>query len=178
MISATPSGGWLQSSPIIPELGFCLNSRAQMFWLEEGVPASLAPGKRPRSTLSVNLALKGGEPWMVFGTPGGDYQDQWSLTFLLRALHGEMNLQQAIEAPMFQTDHMPSSFWPRAADLGSLSLEGRFPKTTVDELARRGHRVTPVEDWALGRLSAARRENGQLRAAANPRFMQGYAIGR
>ena len=178
MISATPSGGWLQSSPVIPELGFCLNSRAQMFWLEAGLPASLAPGKRPRTTLSVNLALKEGVPWMVFGTPGGDYQDQWTLTFLLRALHGQMNLQQAIEAPMFQTDHMPSSFWPRAADPGSLSLEGRFGEATVEALARKGHRVTVVEDWALGRLSAAQRQDGLIKAAANPRFMQGYAIGR
>ena len=149
-----------------------------MFWLDEGLPASLAPGKRPRSTLSVNLALKEDKPWMVFGTPGGDYQDQWTLTFLLRALHYDMNLQQAIEAPMFQTDHMPSSFWPRAADPGSLSLEGRFAKATAEDLAGRGHRVTVVEDWALGRLSAAQREDGLLKAAANPRFMQGYAIGR
>ena len=178
MISATPSGGWLQSSPIIPELGFCLTNRAQMFWLEDDLPASLAPGKRPRTTLSVNLALNQGEPWMVFGTPGGDYQDQWTLAFLLRVLHHGMNLQEAIDAPMFQTDHMPSSFWPRVADLGSLSLEGRFEASCVEDLAARGHRVTVVDDWQLGRLSAAKRENGQLRAGANPRFMQGYAIGR
>ena len=178
MVSATPSGGWLQSSPTIPQLGFCLNSRAQMFWLEEGVPASLAPGKRPRTTLSASLATIDGRPALAFGTPGGDYQDQWSLTFFLRHLHHGLNLQQAIDSPMFHTDHMPSSFWPRAADLGSLSLEARVAPETLQALRRCGHRVTLVDPWSLGRLSAARRDRGMLRAAANPRFMQGYAAGR
>ncbi|MEM7170916.1 MAG: gamma-glutamyltransferase family protein [Pseudomonadota bacterium] len=178
MVSATPSGGWLQSSPIIPELGFCLNSRAQMFWLEDGLPSSLAPGKRPRTTLSANLVFKDNEPLMAFGTPGGDYQDQWSLTFFLRHIHHDMNLQEAIDCPMFQTDHMPSSFWPRQADPGSLHLENRFPTDTVKKLRSQGHRVQTVEDWSLGRLSAARRDGRLLRSAANPRMMQGYAVGR
>uniref|UniRef100_UPI00301CED61 gamma-glutamyltransferase n=1 Tax=Proteus terrae TaxID=1574161 RepID=UPI00301CED61 len=82
-ISMTPSGGWLQSSPIIPSLGFCLGTRAQMFWLDEEHPASLQPGKRPRSTLSPTLALRGGEPYVAWGTPGGDQQDQWATQFLL-----------------------------------------------------------------------------------------------
>ncbi len=183
MVSATPSGGWLQSSPLIPALGFCLNSRAQMFWLEEGLPASLAPGKRPRTTLSVNLMLKDGEPSMVCGTPGGDYQDQWTLAMFLRHVHAGMNLQQAIDAPSFQTNHMPSSFWPRAADLGSLSLEERFPEETIAALEKRGHRVKRVDPWSLGRVSAVAREKDasgdiQIKAAANPRFMQGYAVAR
>jgi len=178
MVGATPSGGWLQSSPIIPSLGFCLNSRAQMFWLEEGVPAALAPGKRPRTTLSVNLVLKEGKPLMVFGTPGGDYQDQWTPPFFLRHIHHGMNLQQAIDAPAFHTDHMPSSFYPRAADLGALKLEARFPAATVEELKRRGHRVTEVDPWSLGRISATRKDGDLLRAGANARFMQGYAVGR
>jgi gamma-glutamyltranspeptidase/glutathione hydrolase len=178
MVSATPSGGWLHSSPIIPELGLCLGSRAQMFWLEEGLPASLAPGKRPRSTLTPSLAMRDGKPWLAFGTPGGDYQDQWSLTFFLHHLHHGMNLQEAIDCPMFHTDHMPSSFWPRTAQPASLSLEARFPEKTVRELERRGHKVTVTEPWSLGRLSAAAREGALLKAAANPRFMQGYAVGR
>jgi gamma-glutamyltranspeptidase/glutathione hydrolase len=178
MVSATPSGGWLHASPAIPELGFCLTSRAQMFWLEEGRPSSLAPGKRPRTTLSVNLVLRDGAPYMVFGTPGGDYQDQWTLTFALRHLHHGMNLQEAIDAPMFQTDHMPASFWPREADPGSLTLEGRFTESCARALQARGHRVAIAEDWSLGRLSAATRYGGLLKAAANPRMMQGYAAGR
>jgi gamma-glutamyltranspeptidase/glutathione hydrolase len=178
MVSATPSGGWLHGSPIIPDLGFCLGTRAQMFWLQPGYPASLAPGKRPRTTLSVNLVLRDGEPYMVFGTPGGDYQDQWTLTFALRHLHHGMNLQEAIDAPAFLTDHLVDSFWPRGADLGSLTLEGRFPEATVADLKRRGHRVTLAEDWSLGRLSAAVKDGDLLKAAANPRLMQGYAVGR
>ncbi|GAB5470088.1 MAG: gamma-glutamyltransferase [Rhodospirillales bacterium] len=178
MVSATPSGSWLQSSPNIPALGFCLNSRAQMFWMEEGVPAALAPGKRPRTTLSVNLVLKEGKPLMVFGTPGGDYQDQWTPPFFLRHVHHGMNLQEAIDAPAYHSDHMPSSFFPRAADLGSLSLEDRFPAATVAELKRRGHRVSEVDGWSLGRISAARKDGELLRAGANPRFQQGYAVGR
>ena len=178
MVSATPSGGWLQSSPIVPELGFCLNSRAQMFWLEEGLSASLAPGKRPRTTLTPSLALKDGRPYMAFGTPGGDQQDQWQPIFFLRHVHYGMNLQEAIDAPSFHNDHMPSSFYPRMAAPGHLSIESRFPAATLSELERRGHRMSVVGEWAEGRMSAASRENGMLKAAANPRGMQGYAIGR
>lgn len=179
MVSATPSGGWLQSSPVIPELGFCLGTRAQMFWLEAGLPASLAPGKRPRTTLTPSMLLRDGRAYMACGTPGGDKQDQWQLPFLLRHLDHGMNLQQAIDAPAFHTDHFPSSFWPRGARPGSLVLERRFPGETIAELGRRGHRVEVGEDWSEGRLSAAAREaDGLLKAAANPRGMQGYAVGR
>ena len=89
MVSATPSGGWLQSSPVIPEIGFCLGSRAQMFWLEENHPGSLAPGKRPRTTLSPTMALRDGEPYLAWGSPGGDQQDQWITQFFLRHVHAE-----------------------------------------------------------------------------------------
>jgi gamma-glutamyltranspeptidase/glutathione hydrolase len=178
MVSATPSGGWLHSSPIIPELGFCLGTRAQMFWLEEGLPASLAPGKRPRSTLTPSLALRDGRPAIAFGTPGGDYQDQWSLTFFIRHVDHGMNLQEGIDCPMFHTDHMPSSFWPRTAAPGCLTMEARFPSATIAELRRRGHDVTVAEDWSIGRLSAVAKEGDLLKAAANPRGMQGYAVGR
>lgn len=108
MVSATPSGGWLQSSPTIPGLGFCLNSRAQMFWLEPGLPTSLAPGKRPRTTLTPSLALFEGRPTMVFGTPGGDQQDQWQLSFFLRHVHHGLDLQAAIDRPLFHTAHFPA----------------------------------------------------------------------
>src|SRR5260221_8865993 len=75
MVAATPSGGWLQSSPVIPSLGFCLGTRAQMFTLDPGLPATIAPGKRPRTTLTPSLALRDGDPYLAFGTPGGDQQD-------------------------------------------------------------------------------------------------------
>jgi gamma-glutamyltranspeptidase/glutathione hydrolase len=179
MVSATPSGGWLHSSPVIPELGFCLGTRAQMFWLEDGLPSSLAPGKRPRTTLTPSMLLRDGRAYMACGTPGGDQQDQWQVPFLLRHLDHGMNLQQAIDAPSFHTEHFPSSFWPRGARPGSLMLEGRFAAETVAELDRRGHRLQLGEDWSEGRLSAAARDDdGLLKAAANPRGMQGYAVGR
>ena len=178
MVSATPSGGWLHSSPTIPALGFCLGTRAQMFWLEDGLPASLAPGKRPRTTLTPSMALRDGEPYMAFGTPGGDNQDQWQLIFLMRHLHHGMNLQEAIDAPSFHSEHFPSSFYPRQSRPGSVVMEGQYPAATVTELKRRGHKVEVGPDWSEGRLSAATRENGMLRAAANPRGMQGYAVGR
>jgi gamma-glutamyltranspeptidase / glutathione hydrolase len=178
LVSATPSGGWLQSSPYIPELGFCLGSRAQMFWLDRGLPSSLAPGTRPRTTLSPSLALRDGEPWMAFGTPGGDQQDQWSLAFFLAVVHGKLDLQAAIEAPSYHSDHFPSSFAPRHALPGRLAVEDRLGEATIAELRRRGHDVKEAGPWSLGRMSAVARE-GQLRlGAANPRGGQGYAAGR
>ncbi|MFY9693645.1 MAG: gamma-glutamyltransferase family protein [Xanthobacteraceae bacterium] len=178
MISATPSGGWLHSSPVIPELGFCLGTRAQMFWLEEGHPAALAPGKRPRTTLSPTLALRGGEPYLAWGSPGGDGQDQWITQFFMRHVHAGMNLQESIDAPAWHSEHFPSSFWPRTARPGVLVVEGRVPKKTVDELKRRGHVVEVGPDWSEGRLTAASRNGRRRRAAANARGMQGYAAGR
>ena len=178
MISSTPSGGWLHSSPVIPELGFCLGTRAQMFWLEEGHPAALAPGKRPRTTLSPTMALRDGEPYLAWGSPGGDGQDQWITQMFLRHVHCGMNLQESIDAPAWHSEHFPSSFWPRTARPGVLVLEGRVPKKTVDELKRRGHVVEMGPDWSEGRLTAASRDGRRRRAAANPRGMQGYAAGR
>ena len=178
-VSATPSGGWLQSSPVIPPLGFPLGTRAQMFTLQEGQASSLAPGKRPRTTLSPSFALRDGEPYMAFGTPGGDQQDQWPLHFLLAHLHFGLGLQEAIEVPAFHSSHFPSSFYPRLSWPGRVDLEGRFPNEVVAELRRRGHDVHVAGDWSLGRLSAvARGSDGMLRGAANPRGMQGYALGR
>lgn len=178
MATATPSGGWLQSSPVIPELGFPLGTRGQMFWLEEGLPGSLAPGKRPRTTLTPTLALREGEPWLAWGSPGGDQQDQWIAQFFLRHVHCGMNLQQAIDAPAWHSEHFPSSFWPRTARPGALVLEGRVPQDAADELRRRGHLVEVGPDWSEGRLTAASREDPWRKAAANPRGMQGYAAGR
>ena len=178
MISCTPSGGWLQSSPLIPELGFCLGNRGQMFWLDEHSPSTLVPGKLPRTTLSPSLALKNEKPYMVFGTPGGDQQDQWStIMFLHHADHG-MNLQEAIDSPSFHSEHFPGSFWPRSRQPKKVVLEDRFPQTTIDELIRRGHQIEVGASWSEGRLTGATIDNNILRAAANPRGMQGYAAGR
>ncbi|HEY5301374.1 MAG TPA: gamma-glutamyltransferase, partial [Acetobacteraceae bacterium] len=178
MVSATPSGGWLQSSPVIPELGFPMGTRGQMFWLRSGLPNSLEPAKRPRTTLSPSFALRDGKPWMAFGTPGGEQQDQWSLTMFLRMVHFNMNIQEAIDAPSFHSEHWPSSFWPRAARPGKLVLEGRYSDAVLKTLRGRGHKAEKGEDWSEGRLSGARIDGRQVRAGANPRGMQGYAVGR
>jgi gamma-glutamyltranspeptidase/glutathione hydrolase len=178
MISATPSGGWLQSSPVVPALGWPLGTRAQMFWLEEGLPSSLRPGARPRTTLSPGLALREGRPWLAWGTPGGDHQDQWALHVFLRHLERGLNLQEAIDAPEFGTDHLISSFYPRGFARRSLQLEGRFSPEVAAGLRDRGHEVEVTPDWSLGRVTGVEKMDGELRAAANPRGMQGYAAGR
>ncbi|MFJ3758076.1 gamma-glutamyltransferase family protein [Streptomyces sp. NPDC090080] len=185
MVAATPSGGWLQSNPVVPELGFPLGTRLQMTWLEEGLPNSLTPGRRPRTTLTPSLALRDGVPVLAFGTPGGDQQDQWQLHFFLAvALRGQvrggLDLQGAIDAPNWHNDSFPSSFHPRGRRPGSLTVESRTDPGVVEELRRRGHDVTVGPGWSEGRLCAVARdpETGVLSAAANPRGMQGYAVGR
>ncbi len=179
MVSATPSGGWLQSSPVVPELGFPLSTRGQMFWAEPGHPNSAAARKRPRTTLSPSLALRDGRAWMSFGTPGGDQQDQWQPVMLLRMLHHKLSIQQSIDAPNFHSEHWPSSFWPRVARPGKLVIEGRYAQSVLDALIARGHKAEMGDAWSEGRISAARLElDGQMFAGANPRGMQGYAIGR
>ncbi|MCG6558483.1 gamma-glutamyltransferase family protein [Ruegeria sp. 1NDH52C] len=179
MVSATPSGGWLQSAPVVPGLGMPLNSRAQMFWLDEGLPTSLAPGRRPRATLSPSMARGPDGTELAFGTPGGDQQDQWQLIYLLRLVHGGLNLQEAIDAPLFHTGHFQSSFYPREVQPGHLMVEPTLGEAAIAELRKRGHRVEVAEPWSVGRLTAASRlSDGTLRAAATPRLMQAYAIGR
>lgn len=180
VVSVTPSGGWLQSSPTIPELGFCLGSRLQMTWLQPGTPSSLVPGGRPRTTLSPTLLLSQGRPIAALGTPGGDQQDQWQLLYLLRTLVLGQSPQQAIDAPALHTTSMPGSFWPRTWTPGGAVVEGRLGAEVIDSLTARGHQVTRAGDWTLGRLSVAGVEpdTGLLYAAANARGDQGYAAGR
>ena len=179
MVSITPSGGWLQSSPVVPGLGFPMGTRIQITTLEEGLPNTLTPGKRPRTTLSPSFALFDGEPALSFGTPGADQQDQWSLTFFARLAATGWDLQRVIDAPMVHTDSFYRSFYPHHWFPGRLVAEDRVRPDVLAELERRGHEVSIQPGWSLGRLSAvARDRDGQLRAAANPRGMQGYAAGR
>ncbi|OHY98256.1 gamma-glutamyltransferase family protein [Salinicola sp. MIT1003] len=178
MVSATPSGGWLQSSPAVPGLGFSISTRAQMTWLTPGLPTSLRPRMRPRTTLTPTLITRNGEGYMALGSPGGDQQDQWSLIVFLRRIHYGLGLQASIDSPLFQMRHFPASFHPRECVLNRLLIEGRFPQTTLEALERFGHDVRIQDDWSLGRVCAVSRQDGMVHAGATPRHMQGYAVGR
>jgi gamma-glutamyltranspeptidase/glutathione hydrolase len=180
LISVTPSGGWLQSSPTIPALGFCLGTRLQMTWLDEASPSALTPGRRPRTTLTPTLVLRDGVPEFAIGSPGGDQQDQWQLLVLLRMIVGGYAPQQAIDAPALHTTALVDSFWPRTWSPASAVVEDRLGDALIAGLERRGHVVTRAGDWSLGRVSAVGTDlgTGQLWAAANPRGVQGYAAGR
>jgi gamma-glutamyltranspeptidase/glutathione hydrolase len=180
LVAATPSGGWLQGSPLIPALGFPLGTRGQIFWLQDGLANSLRPRSRPRTTLTPSVAHGPLGQRLAFGSPGGDSQEQWSLQFFLRVVGRPADLQAAIDAPFFQTDHPPSSFSPRRARPNRLLLESGFPAPTVAALRARGHQVEPCGRWALGRNCAAMREADgvRLRAAASPRGQTSYAAGR
>jgi gamma-glutamyltranspeptidase/glutathione hydrolase len=178
MVSATPSGGWLQSSPAIPALGFCLGTRLQMTHLDPASPSALAPRIRPRTTLSPTI-VEEPDAMIALGTPGGDQQDQWQLVYLIRTIIAGMSPQTAIEAPMFHSASFPGSFWPRTWQPGTMLIEDRLDEAIIDDLIKRGHQVERTAPWSLGRLSTVRRTgSGQLTAAANPRGGQGYAVGR
>jgi len=179
MVAATPSGGWLWSSPVIKGLGFPLGTRGQMFYLNPERPNALASHKRPRATLTPSLVTKQGEPLMVFGTPGGDNQDQWALQFFLNYVDFGMSLQEALEAPTVHSEHFPSSFYPRAAHPGRVVVEGRIPREVAAELERRGHEVIMTDDWANGKMMAIRydKTRGVILGAVSPRGTIGYALG-
>lgn len=179
MVSATPSGGWLSGAPVVPELGFCLGTRGQMFWLEEGLASSLQPGKRPRTTLSPTMVARDGEPYLALGTPGGDQQDQWALHAFLAHVHFGMDLQKAVDSPNHHTEAFPSSFYPRALRPRHLAIEPLAGSATIEALRGRGHQVEAAASWSLGRVSAvSRTPYGLLRGAADPLWMQAYVCGR
>lgn len=179
MVAATPSGGWLGSSPVIRGLGFPLGSRGQMFYLNPNRPNALAPRKRPRCTLTPSLVTKDGEPFMVFGTPGGDSQDQWTLQFFLNHVEFGMNLQEAVDASTVHSAHFPSSFYPRAAYPGRMVAERRISRRVLTELRRRGHEVVTTGAWSNGKVMAIRfdTERGVIAGAVSPRGKVGYALG-
>ncbi|NJQ03820.1 gamma-glutamyltransferase family protein [Streptomyces zingiberis] len=177
LVSATPSGGWLKSSPVVPGLGFPLGTRGQMAWLDPGHPNALAPGKRPRTTLSPSLVLRDGRPWLAFGTPGGDQQDQWTVNAFLAHADFGMTPQQAVEAPTFHTDHPPSSFTPHTSRPLGMTVERGFDPAVLAELRRRGHEIREADAWSLGKVCmAGTLPGGAVRAAASPRGQQAYAV--
>jgi gamma-glutamyltranspeptidase/glutathione hydrolase len=179
MMAATCSGGWIPSSPVVPGLGFPMGTRGQMFWLDPHQATALQPRKRPRTTLTPSLVLKDGKPFMVFGTPGGDQQDQWTLQFFLNLVDFRMSLQAAADAPSFHSNHFPSSFYPREAHTAEVVVEGRIPEATRRELEARGHKVKTVGDWVNGKVMGAQinEQTGVLSGAVSPRGQIGYVMG-
>jgi gamma-glutamyltranspeptidase / glutathione hydrolase len=184
MIAITASGGWIPSSPVIDTLGFPLGTRMQTFYLDERHPNALKPGKRPRTTLSPSLALRAGEPYLAFGTPGGDQQDQWTLQFFLNVADFGMTLQEAIEAPKFSSHHFPSTFYPHNTHPGLLRIEERIDEGVRAALAGRGHTLEVRPPWSEGHVLAVEidRARGILLAGADPRgqaapVMAAQAIG-
>jgi gamma-glutamyltranspeptidase/glutathione hydrolase len=179
MMAATCSGGWLPSSPVVPGLGFPMGTRGQLFYLDPHHANVIAPHKRPRTTLTPSLVLKDGKPFMVFGTPGGDQQDQWTLQFFLNHVDFGMNLQEAIDRPTFHSLHFPSSFYPHDAKAGVVVVEGRIPEATRKELEARGHKVQVTGEWSNGKVMAVQSDGkgGVLSGAVSPRGQIGYVMG-
>ena len=171
MIAITASGGWIPSSPVIDALGFPLGTRMQTFHLDGDHPNALMPGKRPRTTLSPSLVMRAGEPYLAFGTEGGDQQDQWTLQFFLNVVEFGMNLQEAIEAPKFSSAHFPSTFFPHAAHPGVLRVESRIDADVRAGLAARGHQLKLRPPWSEGRVLAVAIDRGRdiVLGGADPR---------
>jgi len=179
MISATPSGAWISSSPVIEGLGFPLGTRGQMFYLDPHHAEALMPGKRPSTTLTPSLVLKDGAPFMAFGSPGGDCQDQWALQFFLNFVDFGMNLQEAIDAPTFHSLHFPSSFYPHDAHPGRLVVEGRIPEDVRAALREKGHEVMVSGEWSQSHVLAVMfdQRRSVIFGAASPRIDVYYAVG-
>jgi gamma-glutamyltranspeptidase/glutathione hydrolase len=179
MLAATPSGGWIRASPLVPGLGFPLGTRGQFFHLDPGHVERLEPGKKPSTTLTPSLALKDGRQYMAFGTPGGDRQDQWTLQFFLNHVEFGMNVQEALDAPTVHSNHFPGSFWPHTVKPGEVAVEPRIPGDVVKGLEKKGHRVKMSRPWSHGRCLAIRidPDTGVMYGGASPRTGEPYALG-
>ena len=178
VVAATPSGGWLGTSPVIKGLGFPLGTRGQMFYLNSSRPNALEPRKRPRATLTPTMVTRDGAPYMAFGTPGGDSQEQWTIQFFMNHVDFGMNLQEALDAPTVHSTHFPSSFYPRAAFPARVVAESRIPSDILEDLERRGHEVERADAWANGKVMGIRwhADKGVIAGAASAKNNIGYAM--
>jgi gamma-glutamyltranspeptidase/glutathione hydrolase len=150
-----------------------------MFHLDPGNVEKLEPGKKPSTTLSPSLVMSKGAPYMAFGTPGTDQQDQWTLQFFLNYLEFGMNLQKALDAPTVHTLHFPSSFWPHDLHPGVVAAESRIDSDVLAELRKKGHRIVIDGAWSHGRCLAIHydSETHVISGAASPRPSEAYALG-
>src|SRR5260370_3105347 len=167
--SSTPSGAWLPSV-IMGDTGIPLGTRLQTLLVKPGHPNQLAPGKRPRVTLSPTIVLKDGKPYLALSTPGGDNQDQALLQVLLNIVEFGMSPQEAVEAPRFQTEHFYSSFAFHEFVPGKLNVAGRVAKATTDKLSALGHRWSVTGEWSNSSApTEIQISNGVLQGGAHPR---------
>jgi len=177
VFSATPSGSWLPSV-IAGDTGIPLSTRLQSFVMTKGHANELAPGKRPRVTLSPTIVLKDGKPFLAMSTPGGDNQDQAMLQVLLNIIDFGMAPQEAVEAARFQTDHFYSSFATHEFVPGRTRIERRVPKPVMDALIEKGHIVQPSGDWSNGSApTVILIRDGVLDGGADPRRLR-FIFGR
>jgi gamma-glutamyltranspeptidase/glutathione hydrolase len=177
VFSATPSGAWLPAV-VAGDTGVLLGQRMQSFLLDENHPNVLQPGKRPRITLTPTLVMKDGKPLLVLSTPGGDNQDQSLIQVLLNVIEFGMNVQEAVEAPRFQTLHLVSSFDDHRFNAGVLNLESRITREVADQLATRGHKIEMQSAWgnpSAPTIILRRADTGVIEGGADPRRGR-YAI--
>jgi gamma-glutamyltranspeptidase/glutathione hydrolase len=178
VFSATPSGAWLPSV-IAGDTGIPLGTRLQSFVTTPGHANTLAPGKRPRVTLSPTIVLKDGKPVLALSTPGGDNQDQALLQTLLNIIDFGMTPQAAVESPRFQTEHFYASFANHEFVPGKLNVESRLPRETIEALIALGHKVNVSGPWSNASAPTVIHmiADGVLEGAADPRrgrFIFGY----
>ena len=176
MAAFSPSGGWLKSAEVVSALGFPLGNRMMTFYLEpSNHPNIVAPFKRPRTTVSPSLAFRDGHPWMVFGSMGGDQQDQWQCQFYLNQILFGMSIQEAIEAPKYSSEHFPGFFAPHESSVNLLRIEPRLGQEIIDGLTQLGHQLQLGAEWSEGYLLAAARDptSGILEAGCDPRGAKG-----
>lgn len=161
------------------DTGIFLNNRMNYFWLDPEHPNALEPGKRTFQTITPSIALKDGKPFMAFGTPGADVQEQTKLQIFFNVVLFGMNPQAAIEAPRFQSFNLPSASLPHSASPGKVGIEGRMGEETAEALRKMGYEIdlyTPWKYMGCAGMILINPENGNLLAGADPR-REGYAIG-
>ncbi len=173
LFSATPSSGWLLGGAFIAgDTGVPMSNRMQAFRLEPGSPNVVAPGKRPRTTLTPTIVTRDGSPVLAIGTPGGDSQDQQILQVLVNVIDFGLPLQAAVDSARFNTLSIQSSFGEHRFEPGVLEVERGVPEAVRNELVTRGHRLRlhPVANYPTGIVAAGvDPATGKLRGAADVR---------
>jgi gamma-glutamyltranspeptidase/glutathione hydrolase len=172
MVTFTPSlHSGFGTGVVLGELGFLLNCRGDYYSLVAGEANALEPGKRPRSTLQGTLVMKGGQPHMVMGSPGGDDQIMRTMQTFLNMVEFGMDVQQAIEAPRWATRSFPASPFPHTMYPGDLSVESRIPEKVQQALIAKGHKLRVATAWSMGCNAAivVDAKTGLLSAGADPR---------